>query len=192
MGWFVISRVSEGGKDPDSTMPARPQCWTLIKVVAFGALKRSGFSPGLRMKHQGHENSHASASTWEETRNMEGPENFNRQIRNQLECSPHTEIRKKKKKKQRIGHSLKFYIIKKKKKNPHELVQSSPWIKKGKPSSFHEAILGHCTLESREGSLKGANTINVLAFAIFLNPGDKSGNFMSAGMRTIKAKWVAC
>lgn len=104
---------------------------------------------------------------------------------------PHTQRSGKRKKIQRIGHSLKFYIIKKK-KNPHELVQSSPWIKKGKPSSFHEAILGHCTLESREGSLKGANTINVLAFAIFLNPGDKSGNFMSAGMRTIKAKWVAC
>ena len=104
----------------------------------------------------------------------------------------YSQLSGKRKKIQRIGHSLKFYIIKKKKKNPHELVQSSPWIKKGKPSSFHEAILGHCTLESREGSLKGANTINVLAFAIFLNPGDKSGNFMSAGMRTIKAKWVAC
>lgn len=52
--------------------------------------------------------------------------NFNRQIRKQVKRSPHTEIRKKKKKIRGIGHSLKFHIIKKKIKNPRELVQSSP------------------------------------------------------------------
>lgn len=76
MGWFLVSHVSEQGRDPGPSIPARPQGWTLIKAVVFGALMRSGFyslrAPCLRREQEGHRNSLISASTPRKTRGVEG------------------------------------------------------------------------------------------------------------------------
>lgn len=80
MDWFLVSRVSEQGRDPGPSIPARPQGWTLIKAVAFGALTRSGFysvrAPRLQREQEGHRNSLISASTPRKRRGVEGLQSF--------------------------------------------------------------------------------------------------------------------